>query len=724
MSFPRNPLDKYRSYSYHNILLVANNTESLRPYLSADPTLDAAAMTAIQATAQGEAINVPGVAGQTFLVLDSRRTSNFSIREFNYTTAPGVGTASQTHIYVGTLNMVIVDPDGINFINYLRYLVDEKLKSDFFGIHFVLKTIFVGHTHDDTTEVVTTSAIPLMMHDLEFDVSYREGIYNLKFVPLMQNVAVMVKQYAIVNNARSIQAEDGKLGTIIKSFENRLNESYRDWYQKCNIAIKKAGDTDEQQIGKTGRLVQVMITIPKEWEQFPVDANFDQTIERNFAAEKKKRDEEAKAKQDAADKEREKQISDAVKAGETKEKAESRIKRQIISFNPVMTVYDILADIFKLCPEVNKLAAKKAVEDNKVKLFKTLSSITSNEEVIVVHFDCVEFEVPNVTLDKDKSSNFDKWFTTTAAGERMPLNSLTFDYIFSGRNTDILDFSLKMQMGQLLLMNNATKMGTTAHRAVNNQKSQADAPETLEKKNTVFVRENDPITFPPQTNDQRTNFAFMQEKVNVDAQRQHQKDRTEWLSAVAFMHGSSSLNVKMNIRGNPNLLNKYVVDTIQEHCVPENIKLVDLLKDEKSFRENSVLGNDQAWQDKKQKYREALDKYFADNVIAAFKEQTVNESDINGPKAHTYPFFVKVNVFAPNTLDFGSTTRTLDGSTGTYTKFWYDGWYMVFQIDSKFADGVFTQELTIGAFDLYGPETSTTTGGASTTPPKEEKSNE
>lgn len=724
MSFPRNPLDKYRSYSYHNILLVANNTESLRPYLSADPTLDAAAMTAIQATAQGEAINVPGVAGQAFLVLDSRRTSNFSIREFNYTTAPGVGTASQTHIYVGTLNMVIVDPDGINFINYLRYLVDEKLKSDFFGIHFVLKTIFVGHTHDDTTEVVTTSAIPLMMHDLEFDVSYREGIYNLKFVPLMQNVAVMVKQYAIVNNARSIQAEDGKLGTIIKSFENRLNESYRDWYQKCNIAIKKAGDTDEQQIGKTGRLVQVMITIPKEWEQFPVDANFDQTIERNFAAEKKKRDEEAKAKQDAADKEREKQISDAVKAGETKEKAESRIKRQIISFNPVMTVYDILADIFKLCPEVNKLAAKKAVEDNKVKLFKTLSSITSNEEVIVVHFDCVEFEVPNVTLDKDKSSNFDKWFTTTAAGERVPLNSLTFDYIFSGRNTDILDFSLKMQMGQLLLMNNATKMGTTAHRAVNNQKSQADAPETLEKKNTVFVRENDPITFPPQTNDQRTNFAFMQEKVNVDAQRQHQKDRTEWLSAVAFMHGSSSLNVKMNIRGNPNLLNKYVVDTIQEHCVPENIKLVDLLKDEKSFRENSVLGNDQAWQDKKQKYREALDKYFADNVISAFKEQTVNESDINGPKAHTYPFFVKVNVFAPNTLDFGSTTRTLDGSTGTYTKFWYDGWYMVFQIDSKFADGVFTQELTIGAFDLYGPETSTTTGGASTTPPKEEKSNE
>lgn len=719
MSFPRNPLDKYRSYSYHNILLVANNTESLRPFLSSDPALDAVAMTAIQSTKQGEAIVVPGASSSAFLVLDSRRTSNFSIREFNYTTAPGVGTASQTHIYVGTLNMVIVDPDGINFINYLRYLVDEKLKSDFFGIHFVLKTIFVGHTFDDKTEVVTTSAIPLMMHDLEFDVSYKEGIYNIKFVPLMQNVATMVKQYATVSNARSIQAEDGKLGTIIKSFENRLNESYRDWYQKCNIAIKKAGDADEKPVGKTGRLVQVMITIPKEWESFSVDANFDQTIERNFAAEKKKREDEAKKKQDDADQEREKQISDAVKAGESIDKAKSRIKRQIISFNPVMTVYDILADIFKLCPDVNRLAAKQAVEDNKVKLFKTLSSITSNEEVIVVHFDCVEFEVPNVTLDKDKSSNFDKWFTTTSSGERMPLNSLTFDYIFSGKNTDILDFSLKMQMGQLLLMNNSTKMGTTSHRLVNNQKSQADSPETLEKKNTVFVRENDPITFPAQTNDQRTNFAFMPEKVNVDAQRQNQKARTEWLSAVAFMHGSSSLNVKMNIRGNPNLLNKYVVDTIQEHVIPENIKLIDLLSDEKKFRENSVLGNDQAWMDKKQKYREALDKYFADNVIAAFKEQNPDESDINGPKAHTYPFFIKVNVFAPNTLDFGSTTRTLDGTTGAYTKFWYDGWYMVFQIDSKFSDGLFTQELTIGAFDLYGPETSTTTGGAAQ--PSQEK---
>jgi hypothetical protein len=75
-------------------------------------------------------------------------------------------------------------------------------------------------------------------------------------------------------------------------------------------------------------------------------------------------------------------------------------------------------------------------------------------------------------------------------------------------------------------------------------------------------------------------------------------------------------------------------------------------------------------------------------------------------------------VFAPNSMDFGSVTQTLNPAAGAYTKFWYDGWYLVFQIDNKFADGVFTQELNIGAFELFGPETTTTTGGGTTTPAK------
>jgi len=715
MSYPINPLDDYRSYSYHTILLVANTTEALTPFTSSDPANDSTALSAITNTAQGNAVNAGSSTGEALLVLDSRRTSSFSIKEFNYSTYPGTGNPSQTHEIVGVLNMIIVDPDGITFINYLKYLIDEKLKTDLMGVHFLLKIIFVGHKADGSTTLLSTSAIPLMMYNLEFEVTFKEGIYTIAFVPMSQNVGTYVKNFTAVQDVKTITSEDGKLGTIIRNFENRLNENYRNWYKNCNIELKAAGDAQNTPIGKTGRLVQVMITIPKDWESFTVDnASFNTSIERRFKEEIQKRKELQEKTIEEKKAANQKEIEEASKKGVALSDAEKLLNREYIGFAPTLNVYEILSEIIKLCPEANALANRKSVSANLVKLFKTTSSITSNNEIVLVHFDILEFTVPNITLKDDTNTQY---YVDMPDGKKIPKNSLEFDYIFTGKNTDILEFNLKMQTAQLLLMNTG-KIGSSSHRMVNDQKKQKDNPITLNKTNVTFIRENEPITFPIQTIEARKNFASMPERTNVDKQLERQSDRNEWLQTVSKIHNQSLLRVKTTIRGNPNLMNKFVVEIIPPHGIPENIKIEDEVKKE-NFVKSSISGDTEEWQSQKEEYRKKIDDYYKE-VQKEVLGVGSDTSEINGPKAHMFPMFIKINVFAPNNQDFGTSNMKLNADDPReFTQFWYDGWYIVYGILNKFSDGTFTQELDLMSYDVFGQEQSTTTGGADVSAQKE-----
>lgn len=715
MSYPLNPLDEYRSYSYQNILIVANTTEALRPFTSSDPGLDATSLGAITNTAQGSAIEVPKSTdvgtGNAFLVLDSRRTSSFAIREFTYTANPGIGIPSQTHVFVGELHMTIVDPDGIVFINYLKFLIDEQLKTDLYGMHFLLKTIFVGHKIDGTTTVISTSGIPLMLLTLEFEVTYKEGIYTLKFVPMSQNAALQIPEFTAVKDVKSMTLANGTFGAVIRSFEDRLNESYRDWYKALNLEIKEAGKAESKVVGKTGRLVQVMITIPDSWENFKVEGTENNNVERSFKKELEKRKEVQDKKVEEQKAEIKKQVAEAVKVGkETQEQAEKRLNRKFVSVAPTLNVYEVLAEIVKLCPEALELANKKAVGNNLIKLFKTVSSVTSNSEVVLIHFDIIEFVVPNVTIKKEEFSQ-SKFFVKQSNGTWIPKNSLEFDYIFTGKNTDIIEFNLKMERAQMLLMNTG-KIGTTAHRMVSDQTKKPDNPVTLNKFNLTFIRENDPIVFGKESIENRKNFASIAEKTDVTNQLVYQKSRNEWLQAVSYLHNQSVLRAKVTIRGNPNLMNKFLTELIPKHIIPENVKIeTEVAKD--TFVKSSILGNPEAWQSQKKDYRKEIDKYYEDTVNKDLRGEVQDDTEINGPKAHAYPMFIKINVFAPNILEFGSASAKLDEKDNReYTQFWYDGYYTVYSILNKFSEGMFTQELDCPSFGIYGPDNSTTTGGA------------
>ena len=693
MSKPLNPLDKYRTYSYHHILLISNSTEGIRAFSSPQNNPDETLVN-ITNTQVGEAINGTNFPN-TYLLIDTRRTSSFSIRDVTYTTLPGSGLPSNSHVFSGSLEMTIVDPDGIVFINYLKNLIDNKLKASFTGLVFLLKTMFIGHTYEDTTEHIQTSSIPLLLTDIEFDVTYKEGVYQIKFTPINQGVVTGVYQYSKIKDVRSILTDKSMtLGSAIRNFEDRLNQSYRDHYAKYNTSFQLAGGEIEEP-KRVGKLLQVMITLPRknpqipdsaDWENFLLATDNDKNFETQFKKVLSEQEKSFKSKLKAD----EEANAEAAKKGQT-----VPAKKQI-SFSPNFTIQDVLNLMFKSCPEVMKMADNTARKNGLIKGFKTLTSITSNDETVLLHYDIVEHFIPDNNPNRQTEKLDESKFTYVTDGKIIPYNSFEYDYIFTGKNTDILDFSIKMQQAQLLLLNNQ-KLGIRTRDSVLNQKGQEKNPTTPEKQDVSFYFENDVIFFPDESVEQKTNFASIRPNNNREEQAENQKVKSEWLKNISTLHMQSTLSSKMTIRGNPDLMNKYNIDDIPKHAVNDAVKIETALQNRESFISGQFIN--EYLKSGKEEHRKWLDNYLYDNTNAVKISQGTDEKSA-GFKAAMLPVFIKINIFAPN---IGSIGEKLFNTPERFIQFWYTGWYRIMGICHKFSDNGFTQELSIASFDSFGP---------------------
>ena len=184
MSVPVNPLDRFRSYAYHHILVAANSTESIRAMMDSDGE-------SLKGLKLGE--KAPG---GYVVVCDTRKNSYFSITEVSYTSTISAGNSRYSNLIYGTINMNIVDSTGVTLLNYLKWIEDESLKVSLHKTVFVLKTIFVGHTYEGTTETVYQDAIPMMMFDMSMSPSHRGSTYYAKFAPIGNGAVVYIDDYS------------------------------------------------------------------------------------------------------------------------------------------------------------------------------------------------------------------------------------------------------------------------------------------------------------------------------------------------------------------------------------------------------------------------------------------------------------------------------------------------------------------------------------------------
>lgn len=673
MSIPANPLDKYRSHSIHYIMTVASNSEAFQPYLAPSKPDGVGFLANVTGKKLGDDIG-----GGVYLLVDSRKTSEFSIANVTFTTLVNASGeyAGQTLTNEGLIHIQVVDPSGVGFFNYFRYLTFDKLKTDGSGLVFCLHITFIGHTDTGTTEHVSTVGIPMIMGG-EFTLSEyttRGAVYDMGFCAQTMGIGQM-PQLSEIPKVLSVKFENSLLGTAVQAIENQLNVAAREWYLKANPVSKprdEAGQPVEKKdkTERKGRIIRYMITIPPNWFYLTVCATNDRTPETIFYGDGSK----AAAEEEYA----------KVQKSMEDNKANSGVYSSQITND----VKQILNNLLLLCPEVTGMASQISKVDEITK-FKINQSISSNEEEIVVHFDIVPYKEPNPKADKKKVTEGTR--TGPERDAKNPDGSIEFDYLYSGHNPDVLDFNIKIDNLRVGLETSSGAPYEIGKDITSQSQKKKDKLSPEVEKKTFFgnLGENQPMYLPPKTTTQRSNQADVAPTNNPLAKEVF-KNAQAFHQTLADMHFAMA-TTSVKIRGNPNLFSNFVVEAIAP--VP---KITTSVKD---YIENG----DASYIDKLSKW-----EYDPKNETAATGNGSIVQAHLEHRKFVERQMidkkflgetqFAKVNVYGPRDYPFNQ-----EGNVDEYkVKLFYDDWYMIQSVVHTFSGSDFTQELVLLTQHEYG----------------------
>lgn len=697
MSTPPNPLDKFRSHSFHHILVCSNNTESLRKMMN-DNFLGT-----VSGAVLGEEI-LDGV----FLVVDTRKTSEFMIDHLQFKTMLG-GTSSPSAqaLPMGALSMRIIDPSGIGLFNYLKYLVDQRLQTDTSGIFFMLHTMFIGHTDSGKTEVVETASMPLILGPTftlsEF--SSRGGIYDLQFMPISLTMGDSFEAYCNTWGGAAVTGRGvgGILGTSIQALENQLNLASKRYYEISNPIDRKFDEeVNDPQVKqknastkKKGKLVQYMITIPDTWFYFNVATPGDKNgFETNWKQVLQEKTTEANQQNQ----------QQQTKVTNGKEPA------TYVAASVNMTIPDAIYALLTACPDVNKLMSRENKEAGTGKIFKTFTSITADDDFVLVYFDIVEFELPDINNKKDKVQ---ETTNNTSSGPKrddtnVP-NSWIFDYVFSGKNEDILDFKITVNNLQLALYSSMQIAQKAANDIKNSGQNKKDVTQQPQLPTNTFIqnlRENQPAVMPAaSTETQLTNAAAMPNKLDPNSEKMV-SDRQEFHKTLSDLVTAMGANT-VKIRGNPDIYKSFSVNSIAPH-----VKLTADMKKYISTDINTAIDKLSQWTynvNTKSTPTAGQGATIAQAHIEhrKFIDTIVGKAIKDAKEAEKKPSFgggtfMKVNIFAPSDYPFSNAKNHGNMYNGYREQFFYDGWYLAPEVTSTFEGSNFTQDIALKTYDVYG----------------------
>jgi len=690
-----NPLDNFSSHSVHYVILASRTTEDLRQFTD-DST--AAATSSLQAIDNCKQLGgvVSGASSKSesvYLVADTRRFSQFMIENFEIDTriagfsVPGSNTPNAVGL---EMKFTVLDSTGISFANFLQYMMDQKLKVSYDGMSLLIRVLFIGHTDDGKHKVVQSVGIPFIFKNIEIDLNEVKGVYTCKCIPLlgMNSNSNYNTKWTSIGTASSYFTGPGAntLGAVVQSFEDRLNDLSLKLYNNFNGVIQYPGQAPSK-APRFGRPVQYMITLPSTWQNFKfsgptqggaTEINFQELLKQEEASRAAKN---AKAQTTAAE-----------------------AKESFVAVDPNLTITEILDTIFSQTIEVQKLAnftGSKNSTDS-IKFYKHLITVTSNDDNFTVHVDVVEFDVPNVLLaekKKDAVTADEKFFTiipatATSASKKIPKNYLEYDYIFSGKNVDVLNLNLKIENLNLLLMQ-GTKIGESKLNTTADKGQKQEDGELSEELSTIVGRgAKDPVTLRMLTAAERNNFSNLAANVKLEGDQTPQSVVQQYTKNLSDFYNAGT-QAKMTLRGNPKFLAGIILDGIPEHV---------------NAISNTGSGASRSNNEVKSTWRKGLETRLSN---AGLSKSNDSFKVLTGPSFVTTPVFVKVNVLTRD-VDFLSLDPA-QGQKNFAKQLFSDNYYFLTGVKSKIENSKFTQECDMLHFSIYGHQDVTAKGQTQST---------
>lgn len=671
---PLNPLDAFQTYSVQYILLACRSTTAARSFAQDDQLT--ASLAAVNATKNlGDAVKFGTSIDDVYLILDTRRFSQFTVENLKYDVwVNGLHKGAAPPNLATDLSMTILDSTGVSFANFLQWIMDEKMQTNYDGMLFMLRTIFVGHHENGRSEVVQSETIPMHLMRMDVDLDYAKGTYLLEFMPNMNfDVSKNFRFLRVPTGAASQTGPGNQLGSLITNFQKNLNDLSAKYY-----------DDVAKVSGPLGRKVLYQITLPKSWGSRVLGSStVGNTTEVKHSSES----------------------AEANRARTQTINGDPVIQDSFVDAHPGMLITRYLDEVFRRVPEIaeyGNFKQKQQSDTGVVTFYKHIVGLTSDNDTVTVHVDVVEFVVPHLFVQKNQSTVQvdaleNSYYTTLPDGpgrtKRVPRDFLEWDYIFSGRNDSILNFDLKIQEFQMLLAQNL-QLGTGAmHSVSDGERSKETAEQRANDDSLLYLRKYDPLLLPLDSESALANYQQYYRKATETTSKLIETEQ-RYLKNISMFYAGSPITAMMTIKGNPLIMHKFNIGKLLPH-VTDVPRSQTPGKDSSSTSSSGAIGVD--------KYREELE-----NDILRLNPDLQKSADrfalVPSPlsvKSYAVsPVFARVNVYGPN-VDF----RTNEQKSGKFTSsVLSENYYVIFKVSNVFAGSVFTQELELYSHNLFGSQ--------------------
>lgn len=242
-----NPLNDYNTYAYHHFLIIAKTTE-IAENLAAD------------ASAFFEFIRSGGQRDGLQLIVNPFESVKYTIQEISWTSF--TNGDSGTNTYATSNNsfcegqMTILEPLGVRFFNTL-YNTYQQIGSTNGAMDAVwmIKTIFVGHVNVPTQghPDYISNLKPLLIYPLDMKANFTEagGRYDITFVSALNggghtrstNSTAMTTASTVNLGGPNGKNETVTLQVALENLKQRTQELYEQNYQKIVTNQQQSGNT-------------------------------------------------------------------------------------------------------------------------------------------------------------------------------------------------------------------------------------------------------------------------------------------------------------------------------------------------------------------------------------------------------------------------------------------------------------------------------------------------
>lgn len=662
---PFNPLDKYQSYSVHYLMMVCRSTEAAKPFITNDDTLQdlagqAKSLEAINRVKQlGDPIQIDELKDTAYLILDTRRFSQFSVQDLKYEIwVNGLSRGNSPANLATDLSMTILDSVGVSFVNFMQELMDVKLNTNFDGLVFLLRLIFVGHEENGSTTTVQSETIPMHLNKMEINLDHSKGIYNLEFLPNLNFDPVRHARFLTIGTSTTYTTGAGNtLGGLIDSFEKSLNDKSKSYFD------------DVQRIAPVGRRVDYRITIPDAWRPFEVNGpSVGAALDRKFKADQEDEQRRIQAAKDAG-----------------------KIIDSYVAAPRGYTIPDVLDLMFKAIPKVIEAGLFSTTSGpRQVRFHKYITGFTSDDERLTIHVDVVEFIIPDLfaketSTPKQAEALDDQFYNKPeiidGATVRLPRNFLEWDYIFTGTNDSILNFDLKLEDVQMLRTMNSQIGGVALRDSVDKNGNLIDG-KWIGANDLIYARRYDPLVVPLDTKAALDNFKRISALNKQSEEARDSVAKVErYITNLSMFYAASPIQAVMTIKGNPLILHKFNIGKL----LPHGTKATQAAP-QKNPNED---------------YRKQLENEILEKNVGAFTrgETTgtfVFNINFNTKSYATSPVFARVNVYGPDPdNDTGDSLSRFSKSVLS------NNFYVIFKVTNIISGHSFTQEIELTNHTMF-----------------------